>query len=167
MRCEWQWHTFDDLTGRQVYDVLKLRQEVFVVEQRCVFADIDGIDEQCWHLLGAGLDVRHLQGVGHLGLLAYLRLLPPGVSHHPPADGPAIGRVVTHAGARGHGIGRALMLEGMRKAGELYPGLPLRVMAQVYLRHFYESLGFRAASQPYDDDGIPHIDMVLDANQRG
>lgn len=145
--ANWKWFTFSELTAGELYDILALRQEVFVVEQRCAFLDADGLDEQSLHLCG-----RDARGV----LTAYLRLVPPGFRF---AD-PSIGRVVTARSIRRTGLGHSLMKEGIRKAEIMYPGLNIRVSAQTYLRDFYKALGFADSSEIYDEDGIPHVEMV-------
>lgn len=142
-----RWHTFGELSGDELYEILALRQRVFVVEQRCAYLDADGRDRSSLHLCG-----RTRAG----GLAAYLRLLPPGRNF----AGPSIGRVITAPEFRGKGTGRALMAEGIRRAAELYPGFPLTVAAQVHLEGFYRSLGFIPSGPPFDDDGIPHVTMV-------
>lgn len=146
MGVDWKWLPFSALTPRQVHDVLALRQRVFVVEQRCAYQDADGLDPQCWHGLGM------LDGV----LVATARLVPPGTHFVEPA----IGRVVTAPEVRRAGVGRALMHEAIAQVRRLYPGQPVRIGAQRYLERFYASLGFEVASEPYDEDGIPHIEML-------
>lgn len=145
----WRWLRFEELAAAQLYEVLALRQAVFVVEQRCVYLDADGRDQTAWHLLGLRGDM----------LAAYLRVLPPG----PDQAGPAIGRVLTHPAARGGGLGRALMAEGLQRTRALFPGQPVRLAAQQHLVPFYASLGFAPAGPPYDEDGIAHVDMLLPA----
>jgi ElaA protein len=143
---DWQWLPFDRLSVTQLYAVLALRQQVFVVEQRCAFLDADGVDPQCWHGLG------ERDGA----LLASARIVPPGLAFAEPA----IGRVVTAPSARGLGEGRALMREAIAQTQRLYPGAPIRIGAQQHLARFYASLGFTIASAPYDEDGIPHVEML-------
>jgi ElaA protein len=142
-----RWHTFGELGGGEIYEILALRQSVFVVEQRCAYLDADGRDRSSLHLCG-----RTAAGV----LAAYLRLLPPGQKF----AGPSIGRVITAPEFRGRGTGRALMEEGIRRAAELYPGIPLTLAAQIHLEGFYRSLGFIRSGMPYDEDGIPHVTMM-------
>ena len=146
---DWRFARFEDLTPLEVHDLLQARSAVFVVEQNCVFLDVDGVDPQCWHLLG-----RAAQGNGPL--LAYCRLVPPGLKY-PEAS---IGRVVTTATARGTGAGRELMGEAVRRAHGLWPGAALRIGAQMYLERFYGDFGFARSSEPYDEDGIMHIEML-------
>lgn len=146
----WSWLPFDALTVRQLHDVLALRQEVFVVEQRCAYQDADGADPACVHGLG------ERDGV----LVATARLVPPGLKYAEPA----IGRVVTSPRARGEGLGRALMREAIAETQRRWPGLPIRIGAQRYLERFYGELGFTVAGAPYDEDGIPHVEMLLTAS---
>jgi ElaA protein len=146
MSLTFDWLPFDRLTGREVHDVLQLRSRVFVVEQTCAFLDADGLDPSCWHGLGREGDV----------LVATARLVPPGVKH----EEPAIGRVVSAPEVRRTGAGRALMLSAIAQVKRLYPGQPIRLGAQRYLEKFYGSLGFVPVGDPYDEDGIPHIEMV-------
>jgi ElaA protein len=147
---EWQWSAFDAMRNDDLYAVLAARQEVFVLEQRCFYADIDGIDRVAHHLLGWQMR----DGERHLA--AYLRCVPPGVKY-PEAS---LGRVLTSAAARGSGVGRLLLEEGVRRTEDLHPGRGIRISAQLYLQRFYEGFGFRATSDVYDEDGIPHIEML-------
>jgi ElaA protein len=148
------WHLvrFEDLSPKDLHDALQLRSAVFVVEQNCVFLDVDGADPPCWHLLGRGADG---------ALVAYARLVPPGVKYPEPS----IGRVVSSNAARRTGAGRELMRESVRHAEALWPGHSLKIGAQMYLKAFYESFGFVQASDPYDEDGILHIEMVREARK--
>lgn len=143
----WQAAPFTDLTVTELYELLALRQLVFVVEQRCVYLDCDGKDQLATHLLG-----RDESGQ----LVAYARLLAPGVSFAEAS----IGRVVTHPSVRRTGAGRALMLEAIARTRAMFGERPIRIGAQRYLERFYGALGFEIAGAPYDDDGIPHIEML-------
>jgi ElaA protein len=144
----WTCLPFAELGVERLYDALALRSEVFVVEQQCVFLDIDGLDRQTLHLLGEGDDGR---------LLAYARLIPPGVK----GGDALIGRVVTSPAARGSGAGRALMAEAVAQCQRLWPGQPITLHAQAHLDRFYASFGFQPVGHPYIEDGIPHIEMRL------
>lgn len=144
---QWQWFSWSALGAGDVHDFLKLRAEIFIVEQHCAYQDIDGLDPGCRHLL-----VRDTGG----HLLGYLRLLPPGLTRAEPA----LGRLVVVATARNSGLGRALMIEGIRLCTAGAPMLPIYIHAQEHLRAFYASLGFHAASEIHLEDGIPHIDML-------
>lgn len=148
-QLRWTWYPWERMTRDTVYAVMRLRSAIFVVEQNCVFPDMDGRDPACEHLCGRS-------DAGEL--LAYLRLLPPGVR----TPEVSLGRVVVVAAARGRGLGRAAMAEGLRRCAQQYPGAPVKVSAQRHLEPFYTSLGFRAVGAPYDEDGILHVDMVRD-----
>ncbi|MFN3302536.1 MAG: GNAT family N-acetyltransferase [Roseateles sp.] len=142
----WTCVPFAALSVQQLHDALQLRSRVFVVEQNCVFLDIDGLDPETLHLLGHGED----------GMLkAYARLIPPGVKS-PDA---LIGRVVTSPAARGGGTGRALMAEAIAQCRHLWPDRAITLHAQAHLERFYGGFGFQAVGQPYVEDGIPHIEM--------
>jgi ElaA protein len=147
----WQWRRFAELSPSELYALLAARSEVFVVEQRCQFLDADGHDVHAWHLLGWASEPAVLA--------AYLRLLEPGSKYVEPS----IGRVLTTVAFRGCGLGRDAMLEGLRQAAAQFPGRAVRVAAQARLERFYLSLGFRPISQPYQEDGIAHVDMLRPA----
>ena len=149
--CNWTLARLADIDVMSAIEIFELRQRVFVVEQTCVYQDIDVIDREAWHLSG-----RDNNGL----LTAYLRIIPP-LGKYP---GPAIGRVVTSPEARGVGLGRALMLEGIRQTDELFPGTSIFLSAQTYLINFYQSLGFVTDGEPFDEDGIEHIEMVRAAD---
>lgn len=147
---QWTLARIDDLSPRTLLAVLALRQQVFILEQQCLYPDIDGIDLEALHLLGHDASD---------ALVAYLRIIPP-LGKYP---GPAIGRVVTAPSARGTGAGRTLMRQGMAHARAEFPGLALYLSGQTYLRRFYEDLGFVAEGEAFDEDGIEHIEMVAPA----
>ncbi len=139
---------FAQLSLQQLYELLALRQEVFVVEQDCPYLDADGKDEPAHHLLGY-----NTQGQ----LIAYARLLPPGISYPEYAS---IGRVITAMPARRTGAGKALMRESLQWCRQLYGAVPVKISAQVYLLKFYRSFGFQEVGEEYLEDDIPHIAMV-------
>lgn len=147
----WQWAAFHELDRDDLYEILRVRQEVFVVEQNCAYLDADGLDQCALHLLGWQQD-----DFGHRQLAAYLRLLPPG-NRYPE---PSIGRLLTVHSTRGTGLGWAIMHEASAQVAALYPHSPIRISAQHYLEGFYLKLGFVAASDIYEEDGIPHREMV-------
>ena len=147
---EWQWHSFNALTGADVYAMLALRQQVFILEQQCLYADIDHNDQHAHHLFGW----RTIDGQRRLA--AYLRCLAPGVTY----EEVSLGRVLTAPEARGGGMGRALLAEGLALAERLYPGQAIRIGAQQHLQRFYASYGFDTVAAPYNEDGILHIDML-------
>jgi ElaA protein len=154
---DWRFAPFAELTPREVHDLYQARAAAFIVEQNCVFQDVDGVDPACWHLLGYSPTV-----LGEGQLVAYCRLLPAGAKYAEPS----IGRVVTTQAVRGTGMGRELMREALRRAQTLWPQAAIRIGAQRHLERFYNDFGFIAASQPYDEDGILHIEMLLEKEDR-
>lgn len=150
MTIDWQWCAFDELSLSELYAILQVRQMVFVVEQACPYLDVDGYDERAWHLLG------WMEQDGMKSLGAYARVFAPGIKYREAS----IGRVVTHPSMRRKGLGEALMRETLRRVERLAPGADVRIGAQMYLERFYEKSGFRRVSEPYDDDGIIHIEML-------
>jgi ElaA protein len=145
-RLTWRCVPFDKLTLYQLHEIYVARQEVFVVEQDCVYLDADGYDLLALHLIG---DVSGK-------IAAYARLLPPGTKY---AGDASIGRVLTRQAFRGKGYGRLLMHEAIAQCETHFPDTTIHISAQHYLLEFYESLGFIACSDVYDEDGIPHIEM--------
>jgi len=137
---------FDQLTPFEVYAILRLRNEVFVVEQNCVFQDADNKDQVCHHLLLFRQEE----------LVAYARLVPAGVTFSEIS----IGRIVTSTDVRGTGVGKILMQHALEQTYTLWGKKPIRIGAQLYAIGFYESFGFEAAGRIYDEDGIDHIEMV-------
>jgi ElaA protein len=147
---DWHWLAFEQLHGADLYAALSLRQEVFILEQKCLYPDIDGHDQASFHLLG--WQIHH----GQRRLAAYLRCLPPGAKYTEMS----LGRVVTAPFARGTGIGKELLAEGIGRAVRQHPGHDIRIGAQAHLERFYQSFGFETVSAPYDEDGIEHVDML-------
>ncbi len=143
----WKTYAFDDLSNRQLYTMLQLRQEIFVVEQNCVYMDLDGLDQQSIHILC-------WQGET---LLAGLRCLPPGLSYTQSS----LGRIVAAPAARGKNLGRELVERGIAYNLRVWPKSDIRIGAQAYLKKFYTSLGFSTDGEPYMEDGIEHIHMNL------
>jgi ElaA protein len=153
LSVSWRFARFADLAPQEIHDLYRLRVDVFIVEQDCVFQDVDGVDPQCWHLLGYAPAP---PGEGR-ELVAYCRFIPPGVKFPEPS----IGRVITARPVRGTGMGRVLMREAMKRAQGLWPGQALRIGAQAHLERFYNEFGFTKSSEPYDEDGILHIEMEM------
>jgi len=149
----WHWLRFDQLTREQLYALLRLRSEVFVVEQNCVFQDMDGLDDQAMHLLGMRMEA------GTPQLVAYVRCFPAGVTFAEAS----IGRVVTRQSARGGGLGHVLMTEAVRVLQQQWSAQPIRIGAQAHLKAFYQRHGFVDVDRPYVEDGIPHLEMVRPA----
>lgn len=147
---EWQWSSFAELPNADLYEMLAQRQNVFVLEQQCLYPDLDGYDQDAWHLLGW----RTIDGKRQLA--ACLRVIAPGVKYTEMS----LGRVLSTTAARGTGIGRELLTEGIARAEQLYPGHRIRIGAQQYLESFYGSFGFKTVSEPYDEDGIMHVEML-------
>lgn len=148
---QWQWHTFADLSASELYDILKLRQDVFILEQQCFYPDMDDQDQISFHLTG------RVDGK----LLAYIRVIPKQKNDE---DIMVIGRVIVDASLRGTGAGKAMMRETLDYIADYHPGLTIELSAQEYLFKFYQSFGFCAISEPYDEDGIMHIDMRLESS---
>jgi ElaA protein len=143
---QWRFVAFASLSPQQLYAALQLRGEVFMVEQDCVFQDMDGADDQAMHLLG-------IRG-GEL--LAYARCFPRGVKFAQAS----IGRVLTRASARGLGLGHVLMREAIDGLTGHWGPQPISIGAQARLEGFYRQHGFVPIGEPYIEDGIPHIEML-------
>jgi ElaA protein len=142
-----EWRCFEELSPAALYELLQFRQRIFVVEQTSPYADLDGLDQEAWHLLLSAGDA----------LVGCLRLVPPA----DPRAAVRIGRVAVAAGWRRRGFGRRLMEEALSLCRDHWPGRPMALAAQLYLVPFYESFGFAAAAAPYDDCGVPHVEMTL------
>ena len=137
-----EWQKFEQLSAPALYELLRLRQSIFVVEQRSPYPDLDGLDQSAWHLL------LRVKGA----LAGYARLVPTPLR---------IGRVAVAAERRRHGLGRRLMQEALLFCGARYPGMPVVLTAQAYLVPFYCSFGFEPTGSPFDDFGVAHVDMCL------
>lgn len=137
---------FDSLTVKELYAILKLRSEIFVVEQNCVFLDTDCKDLSC----------QHLMLYQNKELMAYARIVPAGLSFTEPS----IGRIVSSHAARGKGFGRQLVSLAIANCQRLYGNKPIKIGAQLYLKSFYESFGFVVHGEEYLEDDIVHVDMI-------
>lgn len=146
---DWRVKRFNELSINELYDALKLRVNVFVVEQTCYYPELDDLDRhaQTIHLLAYQQDK----------LIAYLRILPKGTSY---LDYPAIGRVVIERSARGTGLGHQLMVHALNACQQAFPNQQIKMSAQEHLESFYKKHGFIRCSDMYLEDGIPHISMV-------
>ena len=142
----WMLKKFSELSVDDLYAILQLRSEVFVVEQNCVYHDPDGKDQYAWHLLA----------LEDGKLAAYARIFEAGVTYPLPS----IGRVVTSPSKRGSGLGRELMKRSIEHCETLFGKTSIILGAQMYLRKFYESLGFIVSGEEYVEDGIPHVMMI-------
>ena len=147
MTIAWEIKEFDELSNIELYSILSLRAEVFVVEQNCPYQDAYGKDLKSLHLMG-----RDENG----NLITYSRIVPPGVSFTEVS----IGRVVSSPKLRGTGAGKALMTKSIEVINQKYGTAPIRIGAQLYLKKFYESFGFIQISEEYLEDNIPHIEMT-------
>jgi len=145
MKLEFKWSRLESFTALELYEIIKARESVFVVEQNCPYQETDDLDPYAWHLSAL------LNGE----LAAYARVVDPGINNSQPS----IGRVMTLKKFRGQKIGRALMEEAINFTERKYPGNVIKISAQVYLQKFYESLGFHASGEAYDEDGIFHVEM--------
>jgi ElaA protein len=141
----WMCKPFENLSVHELYAIIKLRNEVFVVEQNCVFQDADYKDQQCYHL----------SGTVNNELVAYARLVPAGISY--PYI--SIGRVITSPAHRKAGFGKFLMTKAIEECERLFGRQSIQIGAQLYLKAFYEAFGFTAISEMYLEDDIPHIEM--------
>lgn len=146
MELRWTLKKFEDLTNIELYKVLQLRTAVFVVEQLCVFQDMDDKDQQSWHVCAWNNDE----------LVAYTRLLPPGLAYPEPS----IGRVITSTSVRGKSAGKQLMQQSIDAVYQLFGQTAIKIGAQLYLKKFYESFGFKQVSDIYLEDDIEHITML-------
>lgn len=143
---QFKWSRIESLSSMELWEIIKAREAVFVVEQECPYQETDDLDPHSWHL-AASLNNE---------LAAYVRVIDPGLKY----EQPSISRVLTLEKFRKLKIGRALMNEAINFTEHTFPAMGIKIGAQVYLQRFYESLGFEAASDPYDEDGIPHLDMI-------
>ena len=143
---KWKLKLFNELTVAELYAVLRLRGEVFIVEQNCPYLDPDGKD----------FDSHHLMGYVGEELAAYSRLVFPGISY----DEVSIGRVITSPKYRGKEYGKLLMQQSIAEIERMYGHVPIRIGAQAYLKKFYEGFGFVDLNEPYLEDGIPHLIML-------
>jgi ElaA protein len=146
MELHWEWKAFDELTAEEVYNILCVRQQVFVLEQECLYLDADGKDRKAFHLMG----------FLNNELVAYARILAPGVSY-PEVS---MGRILTTQKARGTGSGMQLMEVGLSRISEEYGNVAIRISAQSYLKEFYRKYGFEPTGKEYLEDEIPHMEML-------
>jgi len=142
------WHTkaFEELSVEELYDILQLRTDIFVVEQNCPYPELDGKDKNCLHVFATQ----------HGKVVAYARIVPPGLSYKEIS----IGRVAVHQDYRKEGLGRILLDLAIEKIEEEFDPQDIQIGAQCYLKKFYASFGFEPVSAEYLEDGIPHVDMI-------
>ncbi|NPT45500.1 GNAT family N-acetyltransferase [Paraburkholderia sp. 1N] len=151
-QLDWRWKAFEDLTTAEVYAMLAARSAVFVVEQNCVYGDIDGLDSDAWHLFAYGANG---SGEKRPPLAGYLRVLLPDAED----TDIRIGRVLTTAEFRGIGLGNAMLERSLTHIRAQWPGTPIRLHAQAHLQGFYGAFGFTPVSEIHEEDGIPHVWM--------
>lgn len=156
---EWRWKAFDDLTTVEVYDMLAARAAVFVMEQNCLYGDIDGLDTTAWHLFAYSAKANDAADGTAKGdrpkLAGYLRVLLPDASD----PDIRIGRVLTTAPFRGIKLGNAMLDRALFHIRVQWPGVPIRLHAQAHLQKFYGAFGFEPISEIHEEDGIPHVWM--------
>lgn len=145
----WEVKSFEALTNKELYKILQLRAEVFIVEQDCPYQDMDGKDTFSFHVMGTDDDDK---------LIAYARVLPADISFREVS----IGRVVSSPSVRRSGTGIELMEMALQVAEQKYGKVPVRIGAQLYLKNFYERFGFTQVSEMYLEDGIEHVEMLRD-----
>ncbi len=139
---------FSELTAQEIYDVLKLRQDVFIIEQNCIYSDIDGTDSEAIHVLFYEKDI----------LAAYSRIFAPGIKFEKSS---AIGRIIVASAFRGSVFGKELIKTSIATCQELFPQVEIRIEAQAKLQSYYQKYGFEPVSEVYEVDGIPHLQMVI------
>ena len=152
---EWQWKQFKNLNTDELHEIFQVRQQVFVVEQNCVYQDVDGLDQYAWHLLG----YQTAENSGSRQLVAYCRVVYPAHKYQEPS----IGRLLTVESVRKTGLGKQLLSVALINTEKEYPYKAVKISAQLYLQNFYSQFGFENVSSPYDEDGIPHIEMLRKA----
>lgn len=146
MKLRWECKAFNDLSANEVYTILCVRQEVFVLEQECLYLDADGKDRNSFHLMGFDGD----------DLVAYARIVEPGISY----EEVSIGRILSSEKARGTGAGLELMEQALSRIESIYGKVPVRISAQSYLLKFYQKFGFQSTGKEYLEDEIPHTEML-------
>ena len=145
---EWHWKKFDELDIYELFEIMKIRQKVFVVEQECAYLDADKYDYKSFHLFGC------LKG--QTDIIAYSRVIPNGIKY----EECSIGRVVIDPKHRSKGYGKLLMHETLNRIEIEFGNIQIRMSAQEYLEKFYNGFDFIKVNEPYDEDGIPHIEMI-------
>ena len=144
---DWYIKKFEQLSLDELYDILKMRSEIFVVEQECVYLDVDGKDKNVFHLFLKE----------NKKILAYCRILPRGIAY----EEASIGRVIVNKNFRKEKLGETLMIKAISYLKDVLKEKEIKIQAQAYLRSFYKKFGFQEISEEYLEDGIPHIDMKM------
>jgi len=148
MQVSWKVKNFDELTPHELYEILALRQNVFIIEQNCIYEDLDNYDQKATHVFTQNEDQK---------VIAYLRILPPLTKFK---NDYSISRVATCQSIRKSGLGKQLMTKALATLNESFNNPPIRISAQKYLEKFYQELGFKTVSDSYLEDGIPHVEML-------
>lgn len=148
LKYVWYCKAFAELSGADIYEILTLREEVFVLEQQCLYQDIDGLDYDCLHLYASNEELKKI--------VAYARIIPSGVK----SEYVGIGRVVVEKDSRKQGLGELLLENSISYCEQTFPKQSIKISAQAYLEKFYKKFKFETISDIYDEDGIDHIDMV-------
>ncbi|HJD86015.1 GNAT family N-acetyltransferase [Empedobacter falsenii] len=143
----WHFKSFEELTSKELYKIIQLRNDVFVIEQDCIYQDADGKDFKCGHLWATIQDE----------VVAYSRIVPQGISYE---NEPSIGRVITNPKFRRYGLGKQLMKNSVQVIENQFKTSSIRISAQSYLKEFYSTFGFKQVSEEYLEDDIPHIEML-------
>jgi ElaA protein len=151
MELKYECLKFEDIPSHTLYEILKLRQEVFIVEQDCPYLDADGKDYEAFHVIVTKQNE----------IVAYTRILKKGTSYD---EYSSIGRVINKKNVRGKGVGKLLMEYSIQKTFELYPHDSIKISAQTYLHNFYTKLGFQKVGDGYLEDDIPHQAMIYKTN---
>jgi len=142
----WIIKNFNELTPEELYGIAKLRQDVFIIEQECTYDDLDGLDEQAYHV----------SGILNKKLGAYARIFPPGITYQETS----IGRIVVNPLYRNRGLGKKLVKKCIQFCESKFPGKSIKIEAQSHLQKFYKALGFISQGDTYLVDGISHIEMI-------
>ena len=148
MQIHWNVKKFDELTPQELYEILALRQNVFIIEQNCIYEDLDHYDQKATHIFAQNQDQK---------VIAYLRILPPKTKIK---NDYSISRVATCQSIRKLGLGKQLMTKALSTLNKSFSNPPIRISAQKYLENFYQEFGFKTISEPYLEDGISHIEML-------
>lgn len=155
-KIQWRDVFFNQLSALELHDILALRQKVFIIEQNCIFPEIDGVDPFCFHIIGRSMGK----------IVAVARLVPPSIdkSHSQQGDIPAIGRVVTDPESRGQGLGNELMSFSIKACERHFGQVGMFLNAQMQLQGFYKNFGFLPVGEPFLEDNIWHISMTREAD---
>ena len=145
---KWTIKKYKELSLNELYEILQIRLEVFVIEQTCFYQDIDGSDDKSSHLFGIDTETNKI--------VAYSRIVNPGITYKEPS----IGRVITVKSHRKLGLGRVMMIKAIEYSENEYKGQGIRISGQKYLEAFYNNLGFKTVSDVYLEDGIEHVEML-------